>query len=296
MIGGMQLLVDAALAHRRLDEMVGDLVPLGRDVLNAGAALIFLVNDEERLELVASTASSAAERPEPEEVGRGFAGRVAAERTPLLVEGPPAPDLRDPGLRELDIQSLLGVPMMTGGRVTGVIVVAASPPRSLRQQDLGLLQLAADRVGLAIEHARVYEREHRIAETLQRSLLPERLPQLPGLKVAARYLPAATEAEVGGDWYDVIAIPGGGIGLVMGDVAGKGLAAASLVGRLRSALRAYALEGHSPAAVVEQLNRLVWADADDSQMATLVYVVLDPAEGTLCWVNAGHLPPLIVVD
>jgi len=75
---------------------------------------------------------------------------------------------------------------------------------------LGTLRLAADRVALAIDHARVYEREHRIAETLQRSLLPERLPRLPGLAVAARYQPAASEAEVGGDWYDVMAIPGGG--------------------------------------------------------------------------------------
>jgi serine phosphatase RsbU (regulator of sigma subunit)/anti-sigma regulatory factor (Ser/Thr protein kinase) len=203
--------------------------------------------------------------------------------------------LLDPGLRELEIQSLLGVPMIAADRVTGVIIVAASPPRRFRQEELGLLQLAADRVALALEHARVYEREHRIAETLQRSLLPERLPRLPGLSVAARYLPAAAEAEVGGDWYDVIAIPGGGISLVMGDVAGKGLAAASLVGRLRSALRAYALEGHPPAAAVEQLNRLVWTDGDESQTATLIYLMLDPAEGTLRWVNAGHLPPLVVV-
>jgi anti-sigma regulatory factor (Ser/Thr protein kinase) len=113
--------------------------------------------------------------------------------------------------------------------------------------------------------------------------------------VAARYRPAAAEAEVGGDWYDVIPIPGGRVGLVMGDVAGKGLGAASMVGRLRSALRAYALEGHDPATAVEQLNRLVWTELDDSQMATLIYVILDPAEGSVRWVNAGHMPPLLVV-
>jgi anti-sigma regulatory factor (Ser/Thr protein kinase) len=112
--------------------------------------------------------------------------------------------------------------------------------------------------------------------------------------VAARYEPAATEAEVGGDWYDVIPLPGGGVGLVMGDVAGKGLAAASMVGMLRSALRAYALEGHDAATVVERLNRLVWTELEESQMATLVYVTLDPADGTVRWVNAGHLPPLVV--
>jgi anti-sigma regulatory factor (Ser/Thr protein kinase) len=99
---------------------------------------------------------------------------------------------------------------------------------------------------------------------------------------------------VGGDWYDVLSVPGGGVGLVMGDVAGKGLAAASMVGRLRSALRAYALEGHAPARVLQQLNRLIWTEADESQMATLIYVVVDPVEGEVRWVNAGHPPPLLV--
>ena len=161
-----------------------------------------------------------------------------------------------------------------------MIEVGAAPPRRFTQEELRLLELAADRVALAIDHARVFEREHKIAETLQRSLLPERLPGIPGIGVAARYLPAATEAEVGGDWYDVIPIPGGSVGLVMGDVAGKGLAAASMVGRLRSALRAYALEGHDPAIVVERLNRLVFTELEESQMATLLYLVFDPADGS----------------
>ena len=139
--------------------------------------------------------------------------------------------------------------------------------------------LAADRVALAIENARVYEREHHIAETLQRSLLPERLPDVPGLDIAARYIPAAAEAEVGGDWYDVIPIPGGRVGLVMGDVAGKGLAAASMVGRMRSALRAYALEGHDPAVVIERLNRLLWTELEDSQMSTVALRRVRPRAG-----------------
>jgi anti-sigma regulatory factor (Ser/Thr protein kinase) len=112
--------------------------------------------------------------------------------------------------------------------------------------------------------------------------------------VAARYLPAASEAEVGGDWYDVIPIAGGAVGLVMGDVAGKGLAGASMVGRLRSALRAYALEGHDGSRVVERLNRLLWTEAEESQMATMLIVIVDPAAGTVRWVNAGHPPPLVV--
>ena len=147
-----------------------------------------------------------------------------------------------------DDGSLIGVPLLAEGDVTGVLVACATPPRVFGGEDLTLLRLAADRVGLAIAHARVYEREHRIAETLQRSLLPGPAPALPGLDVAARYLPAASEAEVGGDWYDVIPIAGGAVGLVMGDVAGQGpRRRRRWSGRLRSALRAYALEGHDPA-------------------------------------------------
>ena len=125
-------------------------------------------------------------------------------------------------------------------------------PRRLGADDVDLLRLTADRVALAIEHVRAYGREHHIAETLQRSLLPQTLPSLPGVALAGRYLPAASEAEVGGDWYDAIGLTGGRVLLVMGDVSGKGLAAASTLGALRSAIRAYALEGHGPAQIAER--------------------------------------------
>jgi PAS domain S-box-containing protein len=281
MVSGMQLLVDAALAHRTLDDILSDLVTRVRAVLDADAASIHLVEEGERLVL---RAVADEDRGAGSFTGEALAGRVLEAREPVLDQdsGPDRP------------ASLVGVPLLAERQITGVLVVCAAAPRHFTPDDLSLLRLAADRVALAIDHARVYEREHRIAETLQRSLLPERLPQLPGLSVAARYLPAAAEAEVGGDWYDVLSVPGGGVGLVMGDVAGKGLAAASMVGRLRSALRAYALEGHAPARVLEQLNRLIWTEADESQMATLIYVVVDPTEGEVRWVNAGHPPPLLV--
>ena len=297
MVSGTQTLIDAALGHRRLDDILGELLPRVREVLRADSATFFEADEDGKTLSIRGSAGGAPVVSEERlaiPFGEGFAGRVAAERHPLMVHDPPPADLRDPSLRDLKISSVIGVPLTAGGEVRGVLKVA-STDRRFSEEDLTLLQLAADRVALAVDHARVYEREHRIAETLQRSLLPERLPRLPGLSVAARYQPAAAEAEVGGDWYDVIPIPGGGVGLVMGDVAGKGLAAASMVGRLRSALRAYALEGHPPATVVERLNRLVWTELEESQMATLLYVVVDPAENRLIWVNAGHPPPLLVV-
>jgi PAS domain S-box-containing protein len=293
MVSGMQLLVDAAIAHRTLDDIVSDLVTRVHAVLGADAASIYLAEDGQ-LTLGATSGGSRPDSLHPLPFGVGFPGRVAESREPLLANDPTPEELADPALAKLDLDSVIGVPLITEGDVTGVLVVCASEPRRFGAQDVGLLRLAADRVALGIDHARVYEREHRIAETLQRSLLPDRLPELPGLSVAARYLPAAAEAEVGGDWYDVIPVPGGGVGLVMGDVAGKGLLAASMVGQLRSALRAYALEGHPPQRVVHQLNRLVWTELGESQMATLIYLVLDPADGVVRWVNAGHLPPLLI--
>ena len=279
LVAGMQALVDAALAHRTLDGILRELVTQVRGVLDADAATIYVAEEGERLSVGASAPADVSGYDE-------FANTVAERREAMLSQDGAG----------AETGPLVGVPLLAEGEVTGVLVASAAPPREFGGEALTLLQLAAERVGLAIAHARVYEREHRIAETLQRSLLPDRLPQLPGLEVAARYLPAASEAEVGGDWYDVIPIAGGAVGLVMGDVAGKGLAGASMVGRLRSALRAYALEGHDGAHVVERLNRLLWTEAEDSQMATMLYVIVDPAASAVRWVNAGHPAPLMVVD
>ena len=290
-VHGLQVLLDAALANARLEDMLEALLPRLCEVLSAEAASVLLPEEDGSLAVRASSADLG-DAPPRAHPGEGIAGRVAQTREPELVNDPPASDVIDPGLH--DSGSVLGVPLLAGDSVSGVILVGVPPPRRFTDDDLLLLGLAADRVALAIDHARIFEREHRIAETLQRSLLPERLPAIPGLEVAARYLPAASEAEVGGDWYDVIPIAAGRVGLVMGDVAGKGLAAASMVGRLRSALRAYALEGHDPSTVVSRLNQLVWSESEDSEMATLAYLVIDPAENTVSWVNAGHLPPLVV--
>ena len=144
-----------------------------------------------------------------------------------------------------------------------------------------------------VTEARKAEREHRIAETLQRGLLPDRLPEVPGMALAARYVPAGADMAVGGDWYDVVELPSGHIGLAIGDVAGHGPRAASTMGQLRMALRAYALEEPSPAEVVSRLDRLV-SRLLVSEIVTLVYLVLDLDSGMIRFANAGHPPPLVV--
>ena len=147
---------------------------------------------------------------------------------------------------------------------------------------------------LSHEEARA-QREHQIAETLQRSLLPDRLPDVPAVALAARYVPATADVQVGGDWYDVVQLPGGLIGLAIGDVAGHGLPAAATMVQVRMALRAYALQDPSPPAVMRGVHQLV-SQLPVPEMVTLTYLVFDPATRRLRWSNAGHPPALTVVD
>jgi len=147
---------------------------------------------------------------------------------------------------------------------------------------------------LSHEEARA-RREHHIAETLQRSLLPDRLPDIPGVALAARYVPATADVQVGGDWYDVVQLPGGLIGLAIGDVAGHGLQAAATMGQLRMAVRAYALQDPSPLAVMSGVHELV-AQLTMPEMVTLMYLVFDPATHRLRFANAGHPPALVISE
>jgi PAS domain S-box-containing protein len=133
--------------------------------------------------------------------------------------------------------------------------------------------------------------ERRRAEVLQRSFVPESLPQIPGVQLAARFEPGGTGVDVGGDWYDVLELEGGRIGVAIGDVAGRGIHAASLMSQLRNALRAYAFEQHPPAAALGHLNSLAWR-REGVVMATLIYLVIDPGSGQVWLSSAGHPPPL----
>jgi serine phosphatase RsbU (regulator of sigma subunit)/anti-sigma regulatory factor (Ser/Thr protein kinase) len=173
------------------------------------------------------------------------------------------------------------------------LVTHRSSGRQFDGDDLELADVLARRAALAAEKAAVFAAHRAAAETLQHSLLPDRLPVVPAMEMAARYLPGSSGVEVGGDWYDVIALPDGTVGLALGDVVGKGVPAASLMGQLRNSLRAYARDGRSPAEILELLNDLLSESDSLGHMATLVYGVFDPGSGSLTWANAGHPPPLL---
>ena len=209
-------------------------------------------------------------------------GRAELVADGTLVGGPDA------------VGAAIVAPLVGPREVLGALSVAtvAASGRTLGEADVPFVEELGRRVGVAVENARLYARQRTVAETLQHSLLPDRLPEIPGIASAARYVAGGPGVEIGGDWYDVVPLPGGRIGLVIGDVVGRGERAAALMGQLRSALRAYCRDRREPREIVDRLNSLL-LDAGPEHMATAVYIVLDPETGNLEYVNAGHPPPLL---
>ena len=205
----------------------------------------------------------------------------------------PTPESAEYG-RRVGVRSAMTAPLVARGEVLGAVsFVTSASGRVFTDGDVEMGEELASRAAIALDNARLYGREQRIALTLQRSLLPERLPHTPSLETAAVYQPAAHDGSVGGDWYDVVPLPCGRVALVMGDVMGRGVHAAALMGQLRAAVRAYAAQDLPPAELLGHLDGLVRGLADDT-LVTCLYGVYDPVEEALCVANAGHLPPLVV--
>jgi sigma-B regulation protein RsbU (phosphoserine phosphatase) len=288
----VQAVTDAALAHLAVDDLLDELLIRVREALSADTAAILLL-DKGRGELVARAAKGLEEEVEQGvriPMGRGFAGTIAATGKPLSIYDVDHSMVLNPILRQKGVRSLLGVPLVVQGETLGVLHVGTLEHRHFTPDEEALLQLVGDRVALAI-NAALYERERAIARTLQRSLLPETLPTPPGFSLAARYL-AAPGGDVGGDWYDSFLLPEGPLTVAIGDVIGRGLGAASVMGKLRNALRAYALELSSPSEVLQRMNRLL-QHLDPEQMATVLYGIIDPADLTFRFAGAGHMAPIV---
>jgi serine phosphatase RsbU (regulator of sigma subunit)/anti-sigma regulatory factor (Ser/Thr protein kinase) len=294
MLRSVQRVTDAALAYLSVDDLLDELLVRTREILHADTAAILMLERDGKM-LRARAAKGIEEEVEQGvriPVGGGFAGRVAAERRPIVIPDVDHSYVLNPILSEKGIKSLLGVPLLVEGRVIGVLHVGSLTHRDFTEHDRDLLQLAADRAALAIEHAEIYE-QRRVAEALQRTLLPQELISVAGLEVAARYLPAAAGASLGGDWYDVFPLSSGLVGIAVGDVVGHGLPAAALMAQLRTALRAYAFDGHTPSQVVDRLNRIL-GFISPATMTTAAYLVLDPENEMVRMVSAGHPPPLVI--
>ncbi len=328
----LQGISDAALAHLEIDELLPELLERASTVFGADAAGL-LLRDGEASWLTLLTASAETDRPSDQtdlpqdraglppqaglppdqQAGRsplGEGGRCAQARStvsgegllaqvvggaPLLVSELDHEHELPTALATAELGSLIAAPLAAGGQHMGALLLGSRSPRAFSEEDLVVLGLSADRAAIAIQHARSYEHERSLVEMLQHHLLPDRLPQAPALAMAARYRPSERAAQVGGDWYDAIVLPGGAVGLAIGDVVGHGVRAATLMGELRAALRAYALaEPQSPGAALARLNTLVVSTHGATMVATVLYMVVDADGARVRFASAGHLPPLLM--
>jgi phosphoserine phosphatase RsbU/P len=291
MLSRIRAVTDTSLSNLEVDELLRTLLERISSLLHADTATILLMDASGR-ELITAATVGLEEELELDirvPVGVGFSGKVAQTGQPLVVEHVARDQVFSQVLLDRHLTSLAGVPMMSGGRLVGVLRVGTMEHRTFSEEDLELLSIAADRAAVATQ-ARLSQLERVTTLALQRSLLPARPPNLAGLDIAVRYVPGA-RVGVGGDWYDVFQLPSGHVGLVIGDVAGNGLRAAVVMGRVRSALRAYALETTDPAEVLCRLDRKIQLFEPDA-FVTAAYAVINPEQTAATVSVAGHPRPV----
>jgi sigma-B regulation protein RsbU (phosphoserine phosphatase) len=288
----LEALTDSTLTRLDVDDLLVELLERVRDILDVDTAAVLLL-DEASDNLVARAAcgiESEVRQGVRVPLGTGFAGRIAATKRAVRLERVDSTTVSNPLLWEAGIQVMLGVPLFSGTDVIGVLHVGRLEARPFSDEDGLLLQVVADRIAGAIQ-TRALAIERAAAVLLERSLLPSRLPEVPGLSFAARYVPAEDRA-VGGDWYDLFMLPSGDLWIVVGDVAGHGVHAAVVMGRIRSTLRAYALMDTSPAHVLDLVDRKV-EQFEIGVLATIACAVSSPPYDALTVAIAGHPPPVV---
>lgn len=283
--------MEDSIAVTPVQVSVQDMIENVRVEMSSDTASLLLL-DETRavLEPAASAGLGRRWRGAPHvRVGTGFAGTVAARQSPVVVEEVTKENVINPILREGGVRRLLGVPVFGADGLVGVLHVGTFTERDFSGNDTVQLEGIAEEIGRRLSE-RTADDAHLAALTLQRSLLPAAPPLIDGLDIAVRYLPA--DGDLGGDWYDIFPLPNGKVGIVMGDVEGHGLGPAVVMGRLRSALRAYALDHDDPAEVVARLDRKL-CYFENEITATVVYGVTEPPFDTIRICNAGHPAPLV---
>ncbi len=289
----MQSIALAALDATGLEGLLRELLDRILDALDVDRAAVVLTDEARAVVARAAGGVDTVVARESREHVDDLVQRVVREGGPLAIA-----ELADAGLQAGSlgpgVASLLAVPLADGDAIIGSIHVGSLTRRDFDAETTTLLQLAAGRAGRAIARTRMYERERAIARELQRSLLPERLPAVPGVTLDARYLPGVNGTSVGGDWYDAIALPSGRIALAIGDVVGRGISAAATMGQMRSALRAILMQADDTGAMADRLNRFTHALGAEAAMTTVVLAILEPATGLLRYTNAGHPPPVVV--
>jgi PAS domain S-box-containing protein len=287
------------------EQVVEVITEVGRSAIGADRSVVALL-DPERLRLRTVTPGGMPDGPGapsgdiPLDTPSVMTAAILARR-PVLVESPESLRRQFDGVTDVDLflqhsdeRAWVGLPLIAAGAPLGALRFSFTRPRQITEEERVFLEALAGQCALAMERASLFEREHTTAETLQRSLLPDRLPVVPGIVLEASYMPVTRNMEIGGDWYDAFRLPDGKLAVAAGDVMGKGLTAAAGMGRVRNALRALALTDPRPAAVLAGLDRLFVATELEEQVTTVAYLVVDPETGDGMAGNAGHLPPLLL--
>lgn len=284
-------------------QVVSVITEVGRSAIGADRSAVAML-DHNRLKLTVITPGTEQERENSQviPVSAATAMSVAVRESRPFLAGTPDSLRRQLGgeeeleryLERTDERAWVGLPLLMAGSAIGALRFAFTRPREITEEERVFLEALAGQCALAVGRATLYEQEHSTAEQLQRSLLPDSLPQLVGMQLAARYHPATRHVQVGGDWYDAFKLADDRLAVAVGDVMGKGVLAASVMGRVRNALRALALNDPRPAAVLAGLDRVFSATEDEEQFTTLAYAVINPDTGAAVVSNAGHPPALVV--
>lgn len=289
----LEVVTDAGLTELSVEQLLDDLLEKVRELMDVDTSAVLLLDPTH--EFLIATAAKGIEEEVHQGVriplGSGFAGRIAADRHWVAIEQVNHDNVLNPILREKGIASLLGVPLLNGPSLLGVLHVGTLQPRTFNDRDAAMLQMVADRLTLALQ-ARLSQAERSAASVMQRYMLPARLPAVPGLEFASRYV-CGGDGKVGGDWYDVFSLPGGTVCLVLGDAAGHGLPAARTMSQLREVLRANALHTDDPAELLSLVDTHTQHFRPGAMAATLLCAMLDPATDTLRVASAGHPPPIL---
>jgi serine phosphatase RsbU (regulator of sigma subunit)/anti-sigma regulatory factor (Ser/Thr protein kinase) len=223
-------------------------------------------------------------------------GEVVRTLAPRYITSPEEFARRYPRLwrhiEPLGVSAAAYLPLIAQARPIGALGLLYRGKYSFSPEERNLLVALSSAIAQSLQRAMLFDQEHDLAEGLQTAMLPRSIAQVPGVEIAVRYRSARLGRDIGGDWYDAVPLPGGRVGVTVGDVQGHDTHAAAVMGQLRIALRAYASEGHSPAAVMARASVFLW-ELDTDRFATCVYAEVDPAAGTALVVRAGHLAPML---
>ncbi len=290
----IEAVTDSDLAHLSSEELLQELLDRVREVLDADTATILLLDDSGQY--LVATASSGIEEEVRQgvrvRVGEGFAGRIAAQREPYLLKEVSSNTVVNPLLWRKGLRTLVGVPLLAEGKLLGILHTGTLREREFDEDEIEWLRVAADRIAVHV-HSQLTTTERNAATALQRSLLPAELPRISGLDFGSRYVPAEN-LGISGDWYDVFSLPSGRVCMAIGDVVGRGLPAAMAMGRLRTAVRAHALDSEDPAEVLTKIDRHV-RHFEQDLMATVAYAIWDSSLERVHLSLAGHLPPVLAL-